>query len=155
MEYDHKYEPHKPVYANFVDLDFNTVNAIILVSALGLGLVFITLMPRTTRRTRETDAIEFALLLLLILIFTPLSFGYLFVWLLYPLTVVGQCLLSGSASRGLLLGCAGTALALLALMIPFRVTAQVYGNLLFVALLLFAGLSSELWNRKRGAISWP
>jgi hypothetical protein len=153
MEYDHKYEPHEPVYANFTDLDFKVVNAIILVSALGLGLVFITMMPRATRRTPETDAIEFALLLLLMLVFTPLSFGYLFVWLLYPLTVVGQCLLSGSASRGVLLGCAGTAVALLALAAPFRVMAQVYGNTLFAALLLFAGLSFELWRRKRDAVS--
>ena len=153
MEYDHKYEPHEPVYANVADLDFKTINAIILVSALGLGLVYITMMPRATRRTPETDAIEFALLLLLILIFTPLSFGYLFVWLLYPLTVVGQNLLSGSTSRGVLLGCAGAAVALLALAAPFRVTAQVYGNTLFAALLLFAGLSSELWRRKRDAVS--
>jgi len=91
-------------------------------------------------------------LLLLMLIFTPLSFGYLFVWLLYPLTVVGQCLLSGSAARTVLLGCAGTAVALLALTIPFRVSAQVYGNTLFAALLLFAGLGIELWWRKRAVV---
>ena len=181
VEYDHKYEPHEPVYANFADLDFRTVNAIILACALGLGLFFITVIPRAARRpvgdaekalrskidashseaatedrtrgrTPETDAIEFALLLLLMLIFTPLSFGYLFVWLLYPLTVVGQCLLSGSAARTVLLGCAGTAVALLALTIPFRVSAQVYGNTLFAALLLFAGLGIELWARKRAVV---
>ena len=41
VEYDHKYEPHEPVYANFADLDFDTVNRIILACALALGLVFI------------------------------------------------------------------------------------------------------------------
>ncbi|HEV2803832.1 MAG TPA: glycosyltransferase family 87 protein [Chthoniobacterales bacterium] len=148
VEYDHKYEPHEPVYANFADLDFRTVNAIILAAALGLGLCFITVMPRRARRTSETDAMEFALLLLLMLIFTPLSFGYLFVWLLYPFTVVLERLQHGSASHRALLGWAGAALALLAFTIPFRVTAQVYGNMLFAAVLLFAGLAAELWARK-------
>ncbi|HEX4639876.1 MAG TPA: glycosyltransferase family 87 protein, partial [Chthoniobacterales bacterium] len=38
VEYDQKYAPHEPVYANFADLDFETVNGIILACALGLGL---------------------------------------------------------------------------------------------------------------------
>src|ERR1041384_4251529 len=87
VEYDHRYGPHEPVYANLADLDFKSVNRIILACALAFGLAYVAVMPRATRRTPETDAIEFALLLLLILIFTPLSFGYLFAWLLYPLTV--------------------------------------------------------------------
>ena len=152
VEYDHKYEPHEPVYANFADLDFNTVNGIILGSALGLGFVFIGAMPRRSRRTPETDAIEFALLLLLILVFTPLSFGYLFAWLLYPLTVVVQRLLAGTDSRTALLGCAVAAIVLLALSIPFRVMAQTYGNALFATLLLFAGLTMELWRLKRADV---
>jgi alpha-1,2-mannosyltransferase len=185
IEYDQKYEPHEPVYANVADLDFNTVNRIILACALGLGLVFIMTMPPSARffcsrrpvggareatpsntdashneaateesrqcRTPETDAIEFALLLLLILVFTPLSFGYLFAWLLYPLTVVVQRLVAGSDSR-VLLGCAILAVALLALSIPFRVMAQTYGNALFATLLLFAGLAIELGRVKRASV---
>src|SRR5207237_9989114 len=102
VEYDHKYEPHEPVYANFANLDFKTVNRIILACALALGLAYIAVMPRSMRRTPETDAIEFALLLLLMLVFTPLSFGYLFAWLLYPLTVVIQRLVTGPDSRAIL-----------------------------------------------------
>jgi hypothetical protein len=49
VEYDHKYEPHEPVYANFADLDFDTVNRIILVAAGALGLVFIAAMPPSAR----------------------------------------------------------------------------------------------------------
>jgi hypothetical protein len=149
VEYDHKYEPHEPVYANFADLDFETVNRIILGCALGLGLVFIGAMPRRERRTRETDAIEFALLLLLILVFTPLSFGYLFVWLLYPLTVIVHRIVTLANKDPLLAACSGCALALLALSIPFRVMAQTYGNALFATLLLFTGLTIELWRLKR------
>jgi hypothetical protein len=184
VEYDHKYEPHEPVYANLADLEFETVNRIILAAGLALGLVFIAAMPPTARlfcsrrpvggarkalpsetnashseaateehRTPDTDAIEFALLLLLMLVFTPLSFGYLFAWLLYPLTVIVQRFVAGPESRPVLIGCAAAAVALLALSIPFRVMAQVYGNALFATLLLFAGLAMELWRLKRSAIS--
>jgi Glycosyltransferase family 87 len=191
VEYDSQYAPHEPVYANFADLDFNTVNRIILASALGLGLVFVAVMPPSARffcsrrpmggargalpadshashseaateeaatvearrhRTSETDAIEFALLLLLMLVFTPLSFGYLFAWLLYPLTVIVQRLVAGPSSRGVLLGCGALAVVLLALSIPFRVMAQTYGNALFATLLLFAGLAIELSRVKRASV---
>ena len=152
VEYDHKYEPHTPVYANVADLPFKTVNQIILGVALLLGLTFITVMPAARRRTPETDSIEFALLLLLILVFTPLSFGYLFAWLIYPLTVVVQRFVMGRGSR-LLLGCSIAAVGLLALSIPFRIMAQVYGNALCATLLLFAGLATELWRLKRAGDS--
>jgi hypothetical protein len=148
VEYDHKYAPHEPVYANFADLNFNTVNRIILAVALCLGIAFITVLPAPRWRTQETDAIEFALLLLLMLMFTPLSFGYLFVWLLYPLTVVVQRLVTKSASR-MLRGCALAAVLLLALSIPFRVMAQTYGNALLATFVLFVGLAMELWRLKR------
>jgi hypothetical protein len=153
VEYDHKYEPHEPVYANVADLDFKVVNGIIVACALGLGLVFVTAMPRAGRRTPETDAIEFALLLLLILVFTPLSFGYLFAWLLYPFTVVTQRIFDKKGPPRVLAVCAGSAVVLLAFSIPFRVGAQVYGNALFATLLLFAGLTAELWRVKRGPVA--
>jgi hypothetical protein len=153
VEYDHKYEPHTPVYVNFADLDFAAVNEIILAAALGSGLVYIAVMPRRARRTRETDAIEFALLLLLILVFTPLSFGYLFAWLLYPLTVIAHRIVAKTARSRLLAIWTGGTLALLALSIPFRVLAQAYGNALLATLLLFTGLAIELWRVKRAGVS--
>jgi hypothetical protein len=153
VEYDHKYEPHEPVYANFADLDFDTVNGIILGCALGLGVAYLGVMPRRAQRTRETEAIEFALLLLLILVFTPLAFGYLFAWLLYPLTVITQRMVTATTRSPVLAACTGSALALLALSIPFRVVAQAYGNALLATLLLFAGLAIELWRVKRPGVS--
>jgi hypothetical protein len=153
VEYDHRYGPHEPVYANLADLDFKVINGIILSCGLALGLAYLAVMPRSTRRNQETDAIEFALLLLLILIFTPLSFGYLFAWLLYPFTVVVQRLINDPARRVILASFSGAAVVLLALSIPFRVGAQTYGNTLFATLLLFVGLSVELWRLKRVAVS--
>jgi len=149
VEYDHSYAPHAPVYANFVDLKFKKVNAIILAFSLLLGGTFLLVMPAAAARTRETDAIEFALLILLILIFTPLSFGYLFAWLLYPITVVIQRFLVGPAARSALIWYSAGAAFLLALLIPFRVIAQAYGNTFGATLLLFIGLAIELWRLKR------
>ena len=53
----------------------------------GLCLFVVTVMPSRRARTASTDAIEFALITLLIVMFSPLSFNYAYVWLIYPLTV--------------------------------------------------------------------
>jgi len=155
VEYNPSYQPHTPVYANFVDLKFTTVNAIILAAAFLLGGVFMAVMPASSQRTPETDALEFALLLLLILIFTPLSFGYLYAWLLYPLTVIVRRLqLAPAGGRGLLAWTLA-AIALLSLSIPLRIPAQTYGNTLVATLLLFAGLAIELFRTKASGTQRP
>jgi hypothetical protein len=152
VEYDHRHGPHTPVYVNFVDLKFQTVNGIILGLVLLLGGIFIAVMPRSDFRTQETDAIEFALLMLLILIFTPLTFGYLFVWLLYPLTVIVHRVLSAPEASRRLLCFTVAAVVLLSLSIPLRIPAQAYGNTLLATLLLFIGLAMELWDLKRAGV---
>ena len=149
-EYDFQWAPHTPVYANVADLKFSTVNSIILGSALLLGLAYLGVMPRRDQRTPETDSIEFALLLLLILIFTPLSFGYLYVWLLYPFTVIVQKFMVGAGAG--LLRWTVAAVTLLALTIPNPRMAQTYGSVFFATLLLFIGLANELWRLKREKI---
>src|SRR5438132_12380899 len=78
--------PSPPAYANVTDLNFKSVNIVIIASALLLGFSFVVAMPR--QRAPEGDAREFAALLSLILIFTPLAFGYLFVWLMFPLAIL-------------------------------------------------------------------
>jgi Glycosyltransferase family 87 len=139
--------PHQPVYVNFADLKFSAVNAIIVCIALALGILFITAMPRRELRTAESDAIEFALLVLLMLMITPLSFGYFYSWLMLPFAVVTQRVLTG---KGLgILSWSLPALALLALGIPLPRGAQLYGNTFFATLLLFIGLSIELLRCKQ------
>jgi Glycosyltransferase family 87 len=139
--------PHQPVYVNFANLSFPVVNAIIISVALALGIWFITATPRHGMRTAESDAIEFALLLLLMLMVTPLSFGYFYSWLMLPFAVVTQRVFAGEGST--VLWWTLPALALLALGIPFRRGAQLYGNAFFATLLLFIGLSIELWRFKQ------
>src|SRR5207247_2732022 len=139
--------PHQPVYVNFADLNFPAVNAIIVSVALTLGILFIAVMPQRDMRTAESDAIEFALLLLLMLMLTPLSFGYFYSWLMLPFAVVTQRVLVGKGS--VLLWWTPPALLLLAPGLLFPRGAQLYGNTFFATLLLFIGLSVELLHFKR------
>jgi hypothetical protein len=138
---------HTPVYVNLADLKFRTVNAIIISVALALGILFITVMPQRGMRTAESDAIEFALLLLIMLMITPLSFGYFFSWLMLPFAVITQRVLAGKGWA--LLWWSVPAVAILALALPFPRGAQLYGNTFFATLLLFLALAVELLRCKR------
>src|SRR5437588_2911447 len=139
--------PHQPVYVNFADLKFSVVNAIVIGIALALGMMFIAVMPQRAMRTAESDAMEFALLLLLMLMITPLSFGYFFCWLMLPFAVAMQQVLDAKGSVILWWGL--PALALLALGLIFPRGAQLYGNTFFATLLLFIGLATDLSHFKR------
>ena len=141
--------PHQPVYVNFADLKFPVVNAIIISVALALGILFIAAMPRRDMQTADSDAIEFALLLLLMLMITPLSFGYFYSWLMLPFAVITQRVLVEKGSS-ILWWCL-PALALLAVGLVFPRGAQLYGNTFFATLLLFIGLSIELSRFKQQA----
>ena len=133
-------EPNPPAYANLADLDFRTINIVITASALLLGFSFVAAMPR--QRAPEGDAREFAALLILILIFTPLAFGYLFVWLMFPLALLIKR--TKAAAESISLMCLLIALALL---IATGITprfAQIYGSLFFAALMLYLALAIDL-----------
>ncbi|MBA2622675.1 MAG: hypothetical protein H0U88_03515 [Chthoniobacterales bacterium] len=122
------------------------MNRIILGTGLVLGLLYLAVMPPRQSRTRETDAMEFALLILLMLLFTPLAFGYLFACLLFPFSVLVWRLLQRSSPA--LFTCGAGAVFLLSLSIPLQRSAQVYGNTFFATLLLFFGLALELWRAR-------
>jgi Glycosyltransferase family 87 len=132
---------------NVLDLDFATVNKIILLSALILGGLYVGLMPGRGKGNRGTSAIEYALLILLILMFSPLSFNYFYVWLLYPLTLalhLGLEAPRGSASRRVLLGSVAGSLGSLSLSLVESRTAAGYGNSFFAGAILMAGLGWKL-----------
>jgi Glycosyltransferase family 87 len=139
--------PHTPIYVNLADLKFRTVNAIIISVALALGILFIMVMPQRGMRTAESDAIEFAQLLLIMLMITPLSFGYFYSWLMLPFAVITQRVLAGKGWA--LLWWSVPAVAILALALPFPRGAQLYGNTFFATLLLFLALAVELLRCKR------
>jgi hypothetical protein len=140
---------HAAWKVNVLDLDFGTVTAIILGTMLGLCLFVAAVLPPRPCRTHETDALEFALVTLLTLIFSPLSFNYAYVWLLYPTTLAVHRVLGAPADpppRRSRLGVAWLAAVLLipALAIPMPQVAQACGNLFVPAVLLVLGLGALL-----------
>jgi len=136
-------EPNPPIYANVADRDFKAVNIVIVASAFLLGFSFVVAMPR--QRAPEGDAREFAALLSLILIFTPLAFGYLFVWLIFPLALLIKRGLEAPALLIWLL----IALALLTATAIAPRFAQIYGSLFFAALMLYLALAADLRRHQR------
>jgi hypothetical protein len=138
-------EPDPPVYANLANLDFTSVNTVIIASAVLLGLSFVAAM--SWQRVAEGDTLEFAALLILILIFTPLAFGYLFVWLMFPLALLIKRTTAGAESMSPT--CLLIALALLTATGIAPRFAQIYGSLFFAALILYLALAADLRRRSR------
>ena len=130
-------------YANVVDLDFRTVNICIIACALILGTSFVWAMPR--EGSAQSDACEFPALLILILIFTPLAFGYLFVWLMVPLALLIKRIIAAEDSDT----SAQSAHLLVAFLLLIATGiaphfAQTYGSLLFAAFFLYLALAIDL-----------
>lgn len=138
-----------PVYVNIANLEFQHLNIIIIAAAMGLCLFSVSSMPPSAQRTLRTDSIEYAMLLILILIFTPLSFTYFYVWLLYPLMVAVHALQSltyPSRTRNLAYIWFVVCLLLLSFMLPipgFRWLAAI-GSTLCACVLLLGGLGWKL-----------
>ena len=134
---------------NIAHLGFQSVNALVVASALVLGLSYMASMSWRGPRGVAAESAETAMLVLLILIFSPFAFNYFYVWLIYPLTVLLARLLDGDArqrrvlSIGLLIALSVYALSLVSLR-----GSQAYGNLLAVNLLLLALLGGTLRSGK-------
>jgi Glycosyltransferase family 87 len=135
-------EPNRLAYANVINLDFRTVNIVIIACALGVGASFVWVIPRHRSPASE----EFAALLILILIFTPLTFGYLFVWLMLPLGLLIKQIIA--ADEALSLRCLFIALLLLTSTAIAPRFAQIYGSLFFTALILYLALATRLWHSR-------
>jgi hypothetical protein len=129
---------------NVLSLDFRTVTLITLAAMLALSLFVAAVLPPRARRTRETDALEFTLVTLLTVIFSPLSFNYAYVWLMYPTALALHRVLgdpSHPRPRGrLALAWLAAVLFIPTLAIAMPQGAQACGNLFVPALLLVLGL---------------
>ena len=137
---------------NVADIDVKYVTLVIVLSALGLCLFYILSMPPHDQRTSSSDALEHAMLLLLILIFTPLAFTYFFVWLLYPVVVALHLVAAapGSPQRIRHWVWFWACITLLAFTLPisaFR-PIQAAGSTLWACLLLIFGLG---WKLRQGS----
>jgi len=80
----------RPIYVNVLNLTYDQANLILLALAAVIGVGFIASLPREDRRTPASNAAEYALLIALMIVASPLARGYYFVWLLYPYTLLIQ-----------------------------------------------------------------
>jgi hypothetical protein len=78
----------KPLSVNVLDLTYDQSNIVLAVVAGIIGLGFVAVLPPQKRRTPKSDAAEYALLIALMTIASPLARAYYFVWLLFPFTVL-------------------------------------------------------------------
>jgi hypothetical protein len=136
------------LFVNFADVDFKYVSVVIVLVGTALCVFYIYCMPSHRERTIASDALEYAMLLLLILILTPLAFTYFFVWLLYPLVVSLALVLKappGSLQR--IGGWSWFFTSILFLCFTFPLPAfravQASGSTLMACLLLIMGIG---WN---------
>jgi hypothetical protein len=79
---------YPPIYVNVLDLTYDQANIVLAAVAGIIGLGFIALLPPEARRTPASDGAEYALLIALMTIASPLARAYYFVWLLFPFTVL-------------------------------------------------------------------
>jgi hypothetical protein len=143
-------------YMNIANLDFKTANWIVLAISLALGLGYLAVMPKASRRTEKSDAEELGLLFCLMTVASPLARQYYFMWLFFPLTVLMHRAAYDPRPRvragtWILLGVAG---GLLCLSLPlFPIDLQAYGNNLAATVVLGAGLVWHLLNPPSAATS--
>jgi len=98
-------------------------------------------------RYAQAGPLEFGGLLILILIFAPLAFGYLFSWLMLPLASLTNIFLCREHSKGVL-PMFLTATVLLAVTAAAPRVMQIYGSVFFAALALYVATAAELWRAK-------
>jgi hypothetical protein len=80
-------DPTKPPrYMNFADLDFKTANVLVTAISLLIGLGYVAVMPKASRRTERSDAEEIGILFCLMTVASPLARQYYFMWLFFPMT---------------------------------------------------------------------
>jgi hypothetical protein len=132
---------------NFLDLSFRSVTAVTLAAIGGLCLFVLAVLPPLSCRTRETDALEYAIVILLTVMFSPLSFNYAYVWLIYPMTLALNLVMNeppGAPGHRDHVAWIAAVFLIPALALPMPVLAQAYGNLFLPALLLLFGLGARL-----------
>ena len=88
VNYNQDNPANPPATMNLLDLDFKSANWVVLGVSLAIGLGFIAVMPRQSRRTPRSDAEELGILFCLMTVASPLARQYYFMWLFFPLTVL-------------------------------------------------------------------
>ncbi len=146
----------KPIYVNILNLSYRQANLVLLAIACLIGVGFCAVLPPERRRTSRSDAAEFAVLLSLMTIASPLARAYYFVWLLFPITVLvhraalDPCAKARQATRRLLT----LALALFAISPLFGRAhwPQALGNMFWATAIIAGAL---VWHMRRSLAPDP
>ena len=143
-------DPAKPPQTiNVLDLDFATVNRVVIAVFLVIGLGFIAVIPPASRLTARSNAEELGILFCLMTIASPLARQYYFMWLFFPITVLIHRAVydprpAARTATWIVLALAG---ALISLSLPlFPLYLQAMGNNLAATIVLVAGL---VWHIRR------
>jgi hypothetical protein len=137
-------DPAKPPRTmNLVNLDFKTANLVVLAISLAIGLGYIAVMPRHSKRTAKSDAEEIGILFCLMTVASPLARQYYFMWLFFPVTIlIHRATFDPRADvRGWSWATLAIAGLLMCLSLPvFPHDIQAYGNNLAATAVIAAGL---------------
>lgn len=139
---------------NVANLEFRAVTLATLAAMAAICLFVLAALPPQARLTPDLLAHEFAITTVLATVFSPLSFNYAYVWMLYPATLGLKIALEAPANdprRRLKRGWIAAVLLIPALAVPMPKLAQAYGNLFIPALILLVGLGLDLRARWKAA----
>ena len=143
-------DPTKPVRTmNVVDLSFKQANLVVLAVSILIGLGFLAVMPKASRRTARSDAEEIGLLFCLMTVASPLARQYYFIWLMYPVTILMHRAAYDERPKARFWSWLALALAgmLMCLSLPiFPKDLQAYGNNLAATFVIGAGLVWHILN---------
>jgi hypothetical protein len=130
-------------------VNYKTSNLILLAVSALIGVAFIAIIPPFSRRTPLTDACEFAILICLMTVASPLARQYYFVWLIYPVTVLVQRAAYDPRphARKWTWACIALSFGLMALSLPiFPNLLQAIGNNLAATFVIIAALGWHIRN---------
>ena len=136
-----------PITINVADLPFRTIQLLVQLVTVYVGLAFVAVMPLHDRdRTPFTDTAEAAMLLILIILFSPLSFTYNNSWLMLGIAVVLWFILARARSRSQAIVATVWLTVALSLLIftignPAFRWVRAHGNTFFTDVLLLAELA--------------
>ncbi len=140
---------------NVMNLTFKQCNMVIALTGLAFCLIYVAVMPPKRRMDERDMAHEASMLLIMILMFAPLSFNYSYIWLLFPFAMGLKLALDADSSgeRRAHTAAIGLAVGLLTLSIAVPKTSQAYGNVLLSGVVLFAisakALAKKKWKGSR------
>jgi hypothetical protein len=146
----------QPLYVNVASLTFRQVNIVIVIAGLLLCLLYVGLMPRSSLRTNWSNTLEWGMLLILIILFAPLSFTYNNSWLMLPIAAILYYILMLAPTSQMRIFASywlalGILMLILGLPLPALRVIRAAGNTFWADLILLAELGWMLTRQKVAA----